>query len=215
MGRKAAAPLAGRTGRPPGFARTDAVDAAMNLFWKKGFRAVSASDLADAMSIQRSSFYNSFGSREQVFREALQRYAGQTPDAPLYRVRPGEAVVPILVSVLRDICRVRAADPGARGCLVCNGIAELVGVEKTIGPLLEDAMANMAGAVERLLRQAVQRKELTLPTDAATAAKSFVAFLIGLNTISKVVRSERQLWAMCRPFLRGLGVPGEALGARA
>lgn len=197
-------------GRPVAFMREEAIQAAMHLFWKQGLLAVSAKDLAKAMGVQRSSFYNSFGSREAVFVEALQRYSAQAPDVPLGNVAPDQPVVPLLVSVMREICRVRAADEQARGCLVCNSIAELVGVDESLGPLLAEAVVLRTGLVERLLLQAVRQKELA-PADPAVTAKMFIAFLIGLNTISKVIRDEAQLWAMCREFLAGMGIAQEAL----
>jgi TetR/AcrR family transcriptional repressor of nem operon len=201
----------GKSGRPMGFVREQAIDAAMHLFWKQGFLSISAKDLADAMSIQRSSFYNSFGSREAVFIEALQHYTAQAPDAPLDKFPPGQPVVPVLVTVLRRICRVRSADVEARGCLVCNAIAELVGVDQVIGPLLEDAVKHRTVVFRSLLSQAVRQGEIGPLADEEAAAAGFTAFLIGLNTLSKVVRDEKQLWAICRQFLRGLGIAEELL----
>lgn len=211
MGQQFGRSTPGRSGRPLGFVREDAVGAAMNLFWKRGFLGVSARDLADAMAIERSSFYNSFGTRESVFREVLALYGAKAPDAPLEHVRSGQAVVPVLISVMRDVCHVRASDPEARGCLVCNGVAELVGVEDEIGPLLQAVVDQRVILLERLLRQALRQKELPPLPDVGGAARSFVAFLLGLNTLSKVVRDERELWATCRQFLLGMGVPHAAL----
>lgn len=200
-----------RTGRPLAFTRDDAVESAMHLFWKEGFTGVTTRDLAEAMSIQRSSFYNTFDTREAVFREALRRYGALAPDAPLDDVRPGQPVAPLLVSSLREICRVRAADRQGRGCLVCNSISELVQVDDELGPLIAGAVQARIVKVERLLRQAEAQGEFRVPTDVAGSAKAFVAFLVGLNTISKIVRDEAQLWAICRAFLAGMGVPPEAI----
>lgn len=211
MSNDASSQAPSRMGRPAAFVREEAVKAAMNLFWMKGFLASSATDLADAMGIQRSSFYNSFGSREALFEEALAHYATQTPDAPLYRVQPGQAVVPVIASVMREICRIRAQDRDARGCMMCNAIAELVGVENSLGALIERGVRNMKSAVERLLRQAAEQGEIAALENPVASADSFVAFLIGLNTISKVIRNEKELWAMCVQFLRGLGLTEKVL----
>lgn len=202
-----------RSGRPLAFAREDAIESAMQLFWRKGFSGATARDLASAMSIQRSSFYNTFDTREAVFREALRRYSTLAPDAALDDVQPGQPVVALLVSSLREICRVRAADTMARGCLVCNSISELVQVDEALGPMIASAVQARIVKVEGLLRQAEVQGELRVPTDIPGAARSFVAFLVGLNTISKIVRDERHLWATCEAFLAGLGVPREAIDA--
>lgn len=200
-----------RPGRPTEFERDEAVEAAMHLFWKKGYPSVSASDLAEAMSIRRSSFYNTFGNREAVFREALARYTASAPDAPLDRIESHGPAIPALVRVFRDACRARAADPAARGCLACTGVAELVGVHDDLGPLLKAAVRRRIRSVERLLRRAVALGELPSPLDVRGTANSIVAFLMGFNTMSKVVRTEGELWAMCRSFLSGLGVRPDAL----
>jgi TetR/AcrR family transcriptional repressor of nem operon len=183
----------------------------MDLFWKQGFPSVSASALARAMSIQRSSLYNAFGGREAIFREALARYGAAAPDAPLDRYEPGEPAIPLLVGVFREACRARAADREARGCLACNSIGELVGVHDELGRLLKSAVRSRIRSVERLLIAAVAQGELPELRDVSAAAKSVVSFLIGLNTLSKVVRDEEALWAMSRSFLLGLGVPPDSL----
>ncbi|MBS3964113.1 MAG: TetR/AcrR family transcriptional regulator [Methylomonas sp.] len=201
--------LKAKPGRPSSFDREQAIEAAMQLFWKQGFLAVSATDLADAMRIRRSSFYHGFGSRETVFIEALQRYAAQAPDAPLREFPSGRPVIPALIAMLREVCRVRSLDKEARGCLVCNAVAELVGVDEALGPLLENAVIQRTAQFQRLLAQAVSQSELAPFTDEEAAAAGFTAFLIGLNTLSKVAREEQQLWAICRQFLKGLGVDDE------
>lgn len=188
-------------GRPMEFDRDEAVRVAMNQFWKRGFEAVSVSDLAGAMSIKRSSFYNSFGGREAVFLEALETYLRASPDAALADVRPGQPVTPALRRAFREICRVRSADPDARGCLVINSIGELVGVNEKLSRRIEEALQNVVRLFEKLLRQAVDQEEIERPEDIRATAKAFVAFLCGLNTISKVIRDEGALWKMCDAFL--------------
>ncbi len=211
MGKMKATRKTGKSGRPIGFARRDAVETAMNLVWKKGFLSVSVKELSEAMAIRRSSFYNSFGSREELFREVLAMYGTRTPDVPLDHVRPGEPVIPVIVSAMRDLCRRRANDGEARGCLVCNGLAELAGVEDETGSLLAQTIRNRESVLERLLRQAVKQGEIPPIKDVRAAAKSFVSFLIGLNILSKVVRGESDLWAACRQYLSALGFPRAAV----
>jgi AcrR family transcriptional regulator len=67
-------------GRPAVFDRAVALQAAMKLFWERGYEGTSFDDLISAMGISASSFYNSFGSKEALYCEATQSYlqwAGQ------------------------------------------------------------------------------------------------------------------------------------------
>lgn len=194
-----------KVGRPASFDREAAVEAAMHLFWKRGYLSVSASDLAHAMAVQRSSFYNSFGSRESVFEEALRRYAERAPDAALDRIAPGEPVVPAIVAVFREICRLRARDAEGKGCMVGKCVSELVGVDEHLGPLVDAALQARITGLERLLRQAAQQGEIDR-VDARTTAQALVTVMLGIGTLAKIVRDEKQLWAVCAQLLASQGL---------
>jgi AcrR family transcriptional regulator len=61
-------------GRPKGFDRDEVLDAAMVLFWSRGFEQTSVDELADAMGIRTSSLYSSFGDKETLFLDAVAHY---------------------------------------------------------------------------------------------------------------------------------------------
>src|ERR1700754_814895 len=60
--------------RPAAFDRCAALNAAMKLFWERGYEGTSFDDLTAAMGISASSFYNSFGSKEELYCEATRSY---------------------------------------------------------------------------------------------------------------------------------------------
>jgi AcrR family transcriptional regulator len=64
-------------GRRLTFDIDDALDAAMKVFWEKGYEGASLDDLTEAMGIGRPSLYHSFGCKEQLFRQVLRRYERQ------------------------------------------------------------------------------------------------------------------------------------------
>ncbi|RYD28556.1 MAG: TetR/AcrR family transcriptional regulator, partial [Verrucomicrobiaceae bacterium] len=61
-------------GRPRAFDRTAALDAAMGVFWRKSYTATSMNDLCEAMGIGSPSLYAAFGSKEQLYAEAIRHY---------------------------------------------------------------------------------------------------------------------------------------------
>lgn len=61
-------------GRPRGFDADVALDAAVDVFWRRGFDGASLSELTAAMGINRPSLYAAFGDKEQLFQSALDRY---------------------------------------------------------------------------------------------------------------------------------------------
>jgi AcrR family transcriptional regulator len=83
-------------GRPRSFDRGAALEAAMEVFWHKGFDATSIQDLTAAMDINPPSLYAAFGDKETLYLEAVE----------FYRVQRGE-----------HIRQVMAEEPTARGAV--------------------------------------------------------------------------------------------------
>jgi AcrR family transcriptional regulator len=71
-------------GRPRGFDRDVALRKAMEVFWKYGYDGASMTRLTAAMDIASPSLYACFGSKEGLFREAVEMY-GSTVGAPAQR----------------------------------------------------------------------------------------------------------------------------------
>jgi TetR/AcrR family transcriptional repressor of nem operon len=193
-------------GRPSKFDRSEAVAAVMQEIWRRGYEASSAKALAENLGITRSSFYNAFESREALFLEALDLYFSQSPDHVLNDVSPDASVLQTLTRMFREICRVRAADEEARGCLAVNCLAELVGVDETLGPALVTAFQQSLSRLESLLRRAVARGEIAESGDLHEKALALKNLLVGINLMSKIVRSESELWAIAQQTLTGLGL---------
>ena len=63
------------TGRPREFVLEEALDRAVEVFWRLGYEGTRLDDLTAAMGINRPSLYNAFGNKEATFRLAVRRYA--------------------------------------------------------------------------------------------------------------------------------------------
>ena len=60
---------------PRGFDREEALRRAMDVFWSLGYEGATLTDLQEAMGgITAPSFYAAFGSKENLFREAVELY---------------------------------------------------------------------------------------------------------------------------------------------
>ena len=64
----------GKTGRPIGFDRDAALEAAMLLFWERGYEGTSMADLTHAMGLNPSSIYAAFGDKHTLFQLVVKRY---------------------------------------------------------------------------------------------------------------------------------------------
>lgn len=191
-------------GRPTKFNRDDAIEIAMHTFWTKGYEPTSVSDLSTAMGITRSSFYNSFEDRECIFAEALKRYNDNDTDAPLEGKIPDLSAAEALHMFFDAICAKLAADPLGRGCLIMNCF-----IQASPG---KPAPPGVHAFLDTKLQQFTDRVDdakadgtLAKGTKSQMLAKNLLAYLIGLNVISKTVRDEDTLKAMARQFLENAG----------
>jgi len=114
------------TGRPRAFDRDVALEAAMLLFWRRGFLATSMPDLCDAMGIRSPSLYAAFGSKEALYLEAVECY--------------GRTVAPGIWDRLRD-------DDSCRAC-VQNLLLAAAESLPECGTIPAGCMVTLAGAAE-------------------------------------------------------------------
>ncbi|PHS22596.1 MAG: hypothetical protein COA84_12525 [Robiginitomaculum sp.] len=162
--------------------------------------------MSEKLGITRSSFYNAFGSREQLFDAALALYSEVSPDRAFKVATPDSPVKQLFTDTFRLVCKVRAEDGEARGCLAVNGVTQLCGTNAVIGPKLEAAMLGNVTRIETILGWGVARGELSEDTDIHALALSIKTLLVGLNVICKLVRDEDELWLMCSTTLGGLNL---------
>ena len=191
--------------RPSKFDRNEALDIATEIIRRGGYEQASVKSLSERLGIPRSSFYNAFGSRDELFAEIISRYAATAPDAPLYAEVDGP-ILPLLHGVLRNICRIRAADPEGKGCIIVNSIAELCPSDKGPAPMLTSLAKSSTKRIAELLAIAREQGEIDSRADVQALALALQNLMVGLNVLSKVVRDESDLWLLTETTLRGLGL---------
>ncbi|MEV6977934.1 TetR/AcrR family transcriptional regulator [Kitasatospora sp. NPDC093806] len=117
--------------RPRTFDEDRALDAAMLAFWANGYEATSTQDLCAATGLGRSSIYNTFSSKHDLFKRALARYIElmTVPQTALLedpRTPPLERIRVLFARIVDGEFEQR---PEGRsiGCLTVNTIVELAG----------------------------------------------------------------------------------------
>lgn len=66
--------IAPARGRPREFDPEEALSAALQVFWRRGYEGASLAELTEAMGITKPSLYACFGNKESLFRKALDLY---------------------------------------------------------------------------------------------------------------------------------------------
>ncbi len=115
-------------GRPRSFDTDQALDAAMDLFWRRGYRGTSTRDLQDALGLSPSSLRAAFGGKEQLAAAALERYLELLDEGLIAPLRDGPGGLSAIDRFLAGLSEWHRAD-GGRGCMVgrlmCDGVDDL------------------------------------------------------------------------------------------
>src|ERR1700720_1679456 len=144
--------LSGRMGRPRSFDLDEALDRALQVFWRKGYEGASLSDLTKAVGVNRPSLYAAFGDKKALFRKALDRYltgpAAYTQEA--LKEPTARAVVERLLQGAADL-NTAPRNPG--GCLTVQGALAC----GEAGDAIRQELAAYRAAGEAALRRRFQR----------------------------------------------------------
>ena len=166
-------------GRPREFDVDEALDRALRVFWRRGYEGATLPDLTKAMGINRPSLYAAFGSKEELFRKALDRYV----EGPAAFVREAlneptaRAVAERLLGGAIDLLTDRR---NPRGCLIVQGALACGGSAESVRR--EVAARRVAGEVA--LRQRFERAradgDLPAEADSADLARYVVTVMRGM-----------------------------------
>lgn len=107
-------------GRPREFHPDDVVETAMQLFWEHGFDGVSISDLTDATGVNRRSLYAEFGSKEGLFRLAVQKYMAEHAGYTVEALRQPTAR-DVAAAMVHGAADANSKDSSPSGCLLVQG----------------------------------------------------------------------------------------------
>jgi AcrR family transcriptional regulator len=156
----------GRRGRPRVFDRNAALETAMKLFWVKGYEATSITDLTTALGIGSTSLYAAFGSKEQLYAEALQLYSTSYENLVLGRFRTASTAREAVFAYLWDSAAAMTGsdDNLPHGCMVTLGT---VGGDEhaELGGLMRSTRGGAYDVLLSRLERAVQEGELPKTLD--------------------------------------------------
>lgn len=168
-------------GRPRAFDRDLAVDKAMFLFWKHGFDSTSLNMLKAELGISAASFYAAFGSKESLFREAVDRYISSygRASSPLWdmSISPSQG----LEQALRDSARMQTDQQHPLGCLLVIAATTTSTENEHLQHLLSKARTRIRTGIKACLARAQAAGELNPVIDLDTVSEVFCVFLFGIT----------------------------------
>ncbi|EJS2612207.1 TetR/AcrR family transcriptional regulator [Vibrio alginolyticus] len=168
------------------FDREDVIIKAKDLYWAKGYHGTSMRALQDALDMRPGSIYATFGSKDNLFIEAIERY-GQDSDRLL---ESSLAEAPTKIDGLKGFIRkiiLEGRDTAPSGmCMVVKSVSELT--EEDNPDLLETAkrlLSDIEKAFTVILTSAIADGEVSADKDPVELARFVQVQIIGLRTFAR------------------------------
>lgn len=174
------------------FDEEKALDAAMQLFWEKGYAATSLSDLTAKMEIQKPSLYSAFGDKESLFEAALRRYTNLHAANIRTKLKNEQSVKEAIRTFFENMVEEEYKKDFSKGCFCINTMVELAPHNEKFEVLTREHQMYLTVVFQELITKGIQSGELQSDLNAKAVAQTLVTSLIGLTVLMKS-RPERSV----------------------
>ncbi|HUN61912.1 MAG TPA: TetR/AcrR family transcriptional regulator [Candidatus Sulfotelmatobacter sp.] len=194
----------GKTGRPISFDKEAALEAAMLLFWKRGYEGTSMADLTQVMGLNPSSIYAAFGDKHALFSLAVKRYMDSRAQYAIKALKE-----PTLEKVIRALFNNTVAFLTTAGHPpTCMTLAGAMGCSVDATPardLLTAIRKQNQVAIRKRLLQARNSGELSEDVNVDDYTRYLSSILAGLSVQAANGSTKAELKRTAEMALRHLG----------
>lgn len=190
-----------RRGRPRTFDVEEALDRALQVFWRNGYEGASLDELTGAMGISRPSLYAAFGDKQALFRKALDRYA-DGPSSFAREALKEPTARGVVERLLLGAVKMQADPNTPPGCLMVHGALACGEGTDSIRQELNSRRAADEAALRRRLVRAKAEGDLSPDANPADLARYVVTIVRGMAVQAAGGASLRELRRVVQIALR-------------
>lgn len=161
--------------------RDTALDAALTLFWRKGYHATSLKDLEGALQMKPGSIYAAFKSKEALFLTVLERYYQRNTQVLQTLLAQDGSPLDALAQFLRSFAKAELDDPRRQACMVVRTMLETTAGEAALSEKARGYLDDMTEHFRAAFEAAKTAGELPADADTKRLARRFQANLTALR----------------------------------
>lgn len=172
-------------GRPREFDIDRALEAATQQFWTVGYEATSLQDLLKSMGLSKSSLYQTFGNKHELFIRCLDHYQQSMVDKLNEQLDSSDSVKQFIDNFLEGVIAEAKNSSGRKGCLLVNTANELSQRDTDIAKAVTDGTGNVAKLFQQAIELGKQKKEISVDTPTEYLVSYLITAISGLRTMIK------------------------------
>lgn len=170
-----------KRGRPRALDRDVGLDIASRLFWERGYEGTSTADLTKAMGINPPTLYSMFGSKEELYRQALDFSIARETARRSEILHSSRPVWEALRLYLYDIADGDTQPDKPRGCMVSTAVLQHAEENASVARMTADLRESSIQTLKARFDRAIQEDELPAQTDTDTLARFYGAVIQGMS----------------------------------
>lgn len=171
--------------RPIEFDKTVALEKAMDVFWEKGFQATSLQDLISSMGLSKSSFYQAFKSKHELFAATLDYYTDRMVSSMSDTIGSTASGFEFIEQIFTEIVEQAPLKSSQKGCFLMNTASEFAQSNSQIAGLTKSGMKKVELVFIGAIKQSQNIGEISLDKSAETLANFLICNMSGLKTMVK------------------------------
>lgn len=185
-------------GRPRGFDRDAALRAAMRVFWAKGFENASMTDLIEAMGIGSPSLYAAFGSKEDLFQEAVKLYSSEHGGGIWEALDREPRIADAVGAFLDATARMYSTAGQPQGCMIVLGARQGAQGESAVADELRRRRSHGVQVLRARFARAAAEGELPASLDPDELGTYYATVQHGMSILARDGADQATLQAVAR-----------------
>jgi TetR/AcrR family transcriptional regulator, transcriptional repressor for nem operon len=163
------------------FEKADALDKALELFWSLGYSGSSMQDIVDHMGLSRSSIYDTFGDKRQLFLMALARYEAFSDSLVCDMLTVTPNAKSAFVQLFAELIDKSLSDDLRKGCFVVNTATELAAQDPEIAAIVQRIILQQQARFCETLARGQACGEIATRHSADSLARMLSNTVIGMR----------------------------------
>jgi AcrR family transcriptional regulator len=170
-----------KRGRPRLLDRDVGLEVAARLFWEHGYEGTSIADLTQAMGVTPPSLYATFGSKEDLYRQALDQNIERQSKRRSAALRGEMPAYDAIAFYLEDVVQGMTDPRKPRGCIVSTAVVQHAEENKSIARAVAARREAAVQALKARFDRAISEGELPTDIDTDSLARFYAAVVQGMS----------------------------------
>ncbi|MEZ0541506.1 TetR/AcrR family transcriptional regulator [Fibrella arboris] len=173
--------------RPKAFAEQDALHAAMETFWRKGYHHTSMQDLVDSMGINRASLYDTFTDKHTLYLNALERYRDLNCADIADAVASADSASSKIRAIFDRAIAEALDDQEHKGCFMTNATLEMLPHYMDVQAIVRDNFTQLEATFRQLVSDGIASGEFKATLAPDQVVPFLMSQLSGIRVLGKAL----------------------------